>query len=178
MSNVLRSYLHHVPFLGQKVMVDPSSIVIGQVILADDVNIWPLVVIRGDVNSVTIGQRTNIQDGSVLHVTRSSSIDDVGFPLIVGADVTIGHKVILHGCTIGDRVLVGMGTIVLDGAHIEDDVLIGAGSLISPGKHLQSGYLYLGSPAKKIRALSTEELAWLKKSAQHYVDLKNDYLSE
>ncbi|WP_350307271.1 gamma carbonic anhydrase family protein [Photorhabdus viridis] len=178
MSGVLRSYLGTQPKIGQKVMLDPSSVIIGDVRLADDVSIWPLVVIRGDVNYVSIGTRTNIQDGSVLHVTHKSVDNPDGFPLIVGNDVTIGHKAILHGCTIGSRVLIGMGSILLDGSIIEDDVIIGAGSLIAPGKILESGYLYVGSPARRVRKLKPEELEILCYSASNYVCWKNDYLQE
>ncbi|STF54487.1 transferase [Escherichia coli] len=148
MSDVLRPYRDLFPQIGQRVMIDDSSVVIGDVRLADDVGIWPLVVIRGDVHYVQIGARTNIQDGSMLHVTHKSSYNPDGNPLTIGEDVTVGHKVMLHGCTIGNRVLVGMGSILLDGAIVEDDVMIGAGSLVPQNKRLESGYLYLGSPVK------------------------------
>ncbi|MBC8947570.1 gamma carbonic anhydrase family protein [Xenorhabdus sp. TS4] len=177
MPTVLRQYLNFYPQVGQKVLLDPSSVVIGDVKLADNVSIWPLVVIRGDVNYVSIGSRTNIQDGSVLHVTHKSPDNPNGFPLIIGEDVTVGHKSMLHGCKIGNRVLVGMGSILLDGVTIEDDVVIGAGSLVPPGKKLESGYLYVGSPAKQVRKLKPEELEGLLYSANNYVSWKNDYLS-
>ncbi|ECG8592351.1 gamma carbonic anhydrase family protein [Salmonella enterica subsp. salamae] len=178
MSDALRPYKDHFPELGQRVMIDASSVVIGDVRLAEDVGIWPLVVIRGDVNFVAIGARTNIQDGSVLHVTHKSTSNPPGNPLIVGEDVTVGHKVMLHGCTIGNRVLVGMGSIVLDGAVIEDEVMIGAGSLVPQHKRLESGYLYLGSPVKQIRPLSDVEKAGLQYSANNYVKWKDEYLSQ
>ncbi|MDC9606742.1 gamma carbonic anhydrase family protein [Xenorhabdus griffiniae] len=177
MPTVLRQYLNFYPQIGQKVLLDPSSVVIGDVRLADNVSIWPLVVIRGDVNYVSIGSRTNIQDGSVLHVTHKSPDNPNGFPLIIGEDVTVGHKSMLHGCKIGNRVLVGMGSILLDGVTIEDDVVIGAGSLVPPGKKLESGYLYVGSPAKQVRKLKPEELEGLLYSANNYISWKNDYLS-
>jgi len=177
-SGSLRPFKDQHPRLGIGVMVDPSSVVIGDVTLADDVSIWPLVAIRGDVNRVNIGARTNVQDGSVLHVTHKSSYNPAGYPLIIGEDVTVGHKAMLHGCTIGDRVLVGMGSILLDGAIIEDDVMIGAGSLVPPGKRLVSGYLYLGSPVKQIRPLTAEEREGLLYSANNYVNWKNGYLNE
>lgn len=177
MPTVLRQYLNFYPQIGQKVLLDPSSVVIGDVRLADNVSIWPLVVIRGDVNYVSIGSRTNIQDGSVLHVTHKSPDNPNVFPLIIGEDVTVGHKSMLHGCKIGNRVLVGMGSILLDGVTIEDDVVIGAGSLVPPGKKLESGYLYVGSPAKQVRKLKPEELEGLLYSANNYVSWKNDYLS-
>ena len=141
MSAVLRPYRNLYPQVGERVMVDATSVVIGDVRIADDVGIWPLVAIRGDVNYVEIGARSNIQDGSVLHVTHKSSYNPEGNPLIIGEDVTVGHKVMLHGCIIGNRVLVGMGSILLDGAVIEDDVMIGAGSLVPQNKRLESGYL-------------------------------------
>ncbi|MBS9430714.1 gamma carbonic anhydrase family protein [Photorhabdus akhurstii] len=178
MSETLRSYLNIQPKVGQNVMLDSSSVIIGDVRLADDVSIWPLVVIRGDVNYVSIGTRTNIQDGSILHVTHKTTDNPHGFPLIVGNDVTIGHKVILHGCTIGNQVLIGMGSILLDGSVIEDNVIVGAGSLVAPGKILESGYLYIGSPARQVRKLKPEELKGLCYSASHYVNLKNNYLQE
>lgn len=178
MSHNIRTYKGVRPQLGERVMIDSTSVVIGNVVLADDIGVWPLVVIRGDVNRVSIGKRTNIQDGSVLHLTHKSTTNPQGHPLIIGEDVTVGHKAMLHGCTIGNRVLVGMGAILLDGVVVEDDVMIGAGSLVSPGKRLESGFLYLGSPAKKIRPLTKEETDGLLYSASNYVSWKNDYLSE
>lgn len=178
MSAVLRSFQNMFPKTGQRVMVDPSSVAIGDVQLADDVSIWPLVAIRGDVNFVKIGARTNIQDGSVLHVTHKSSYNPDGNPLIVGEDVTIGHKAMLHGCTIGNRVLIGMGSILLDGVVVEDDVMIGAGSLVPQNKRLESGFLYLGSPVQQIRPLKEAELEGLRYSANNYVRWKNEYLAQ
>ncbi|MCT4715942.1 gamma carbonic anhydrase family protein [Enterobacteriaceae bacterium H18W14] len=178
MTAVLRPFQKIFPKIGLRVMVDPSSVVIGDVRLADDVSIWPLVAIRGDVNYVAIGARTNIQDGCVLHVTHKSSYNPEGNPLIVGEDVTVGHKVMLHGCTIGNRVLVGMGSILLDGVVVENDVMIGAGSLVPQNKRLESGYLYLGSPVKQIRPLKEAELEGLKYSANNYVRWKDEYLAQ
>lgn len=178
MSTALRPYKNHFPQQGDRVMIDSSSVVVGEVQLADDVSIWPLVAIRGDVNKVVIGKRSNIQDGSVLHVTHKSTSNPEGYPLIVGEDVTVGHKAMLHGCTIGNRVLVGMGSILLDGVIVEDDVMIGAGSLVPPGKRLESGYLYLGSPVKQVRPLSEAEIAGLLYSSNNYVGWKNEYLDQ
>lgn len=178
MLQTLRPYKGISPTIGNNVYIDPFSSIIGDVHLADDVNIWPMCVLRGDVNSIYIGARTNIQDGSVLHVARKGEASIDGYSLTIGEDVTIGHKAMLHACIIGDRVLIGMGAIILDNAHIEDDVIIGAGSLVPPNKILASGYLYLGSPAKAVRALTKDEMAFLKRSATHYVNLKNDYLSD
>lgn len=176
MSAVLRPHKDLFPKMGERVMIDPSSVLIGDVRMDDDVSIWPLVAIRGDVNYVMIGARTNIQDGSVLHVTHKSSYNPEGNPLIIGEEVTVGHKVMLHGCTIGNRVLVGMGSILLDGVVVEDDVMIGAGSLVPQNKRLESGYLYLGSPVKQIRRLKETEIEGLKYSANNYVKWKDDYL--
>ena len=178
MSAVLRPYKDLFPKVGQRVMIDATSVVIGDVRMADDVGIWPLVAIRGDVNHVEIGARTNIQDGSVLHVTHKSAYNPAGNPLTIGEDVTVGHKVMLHGCTIGNRVLVGMGSILLDGGVVEDDVMIGAGSLVPQNKRLETGYLYLGSPVKQIRPLTEAEIEGLQYSANNYVKWKDDYLAQ
>lgn len=165
----IRAYLNHVPQLGERVYVDEAAVVIGKVNLADEVSIWCGAVVRGDVNTIQIGKRSNVQDGSVLHVTGGSANHPAGSPLIIGEDVTIGHHVTLHGCIIGNRVLVGMGAIVLDDAVIEDEVIIGAGSLVPPRKRLQSGLMYMGSPAKAVRELTEAEKAFLRQSAQNYV---------
>ncbi|EKT52893.1 gamma carbonic anhydrase family protein [Providencia burhodogranariea] len=177
MNKHLRPYLEIYPTVASNVFIDSSSVVIGDVRIAEDVSIWPLAVLRGDVNYIEIGARTNIQDGSVLHVTHKSPSNPEGNPLVIGEDVTIGHKVMLHGCTIGNRVLVGMGSIVLDGVIIQNDVVIGANSLVTQGKNLESGYLYVGSPAKAARKLTESELEHLRYSADNYVQWKNDYLS-
>lgn len=173
----LRSYKGIKPRIGKSVYIDSSSVLVGDIQIGDDSSVWPLVAARGDVNHIHIGQRTNIQDGSVLHVTHKNAENPDGYPLIIGNDVTVGHKVMLHGCNIQDRVLVGMGSIILDGAFIEEEVMIGAGSLVPPGKRLTSGYLYVGSPVKQARPLSDKERAFLQKSANNYVENKNDYLN-
>lgn len=174
----IRSYKGIKPVLGQGVYVDDSAVLVGDIQLAADVSIWPLVAARGDVNIIRIGARTNIQDGTVLHVSRPSEKNAAGSPLIIGEDVTVGHKCMLHGCTLGNRILVGMGAIVMDDAIVEDDVIIGAGSLVPPGKTLASGYLYVGSPVKQARPLNDSEKAFLAVSAQNYVVLKDEYLTE
>lgn len=172
----LRPYKNIHPQLGQRVFVDPSAVVIGRVWLGDDVSVWPTTVIRGDVNDIRIGARTNVQDGSVLHVTSPYPEMPNGIPLIIGEDVTIGHGVILHACTIGNFCLIGMGATILDGAVLEDHVFVGAGAIVTPGKKLTAGGLYLGSPARRARDLTDAEIAELDHSAVHYVALKNDYL--
>jgi len=178
MPSSLRPYKGIYPTLANNVYVDNSSILVGDIRLGDDASIWPLVAARGDVNQIQIGSRTNVQDGAVLHVTRKTVDNPNGHPLIIGDDVTIGHKAMLHGCQVGNRVLVGMGAILLDDAIIEDDVIIGAGSLVPPSKRLKSGYLYIGSPVKQARPLTDKERAFLPASADNYVRLKNEYLAE
>lgn len=174
----MRQIQGHLPKVGKRVYIDATAVVAGRVRLDDDVSIWPHVAARGDVNFIEIGARTNIQDNSVLHVTHDGPYTpDGGIPLVIGADVTVGHRVILHACTIGDRVLVGMGAIVMDGVVVEQDVLIGAGTLVPPGKRLESGWLYRGNPVEKARRLKPEEIEMLKYSAEHYVRLKDLYLS-
>ncbi|MEZ9060292.1 gamma carbonic anhydrase family protein [Vibrio pelagius] len=172
----IRSYKGIAPKIGQDVYIDETAVLVGDIKIGDDSSVWPLVAARGDVNHIHIGQRTNIQDGSVLHVTHKNKENPDGYPLIIGNDVTVGHKVMLHGCTIQDRVLVGMGAIILDNVVVEQEVMIGAGSLVPPNKILESGYLYVGSPVKQARPLTDKERAFLQKSADNYVQNKNDYL--
>ncbi len=172
----IRPFKGITPVIGERVYIDPMAAVIGQVTIGDDASIWPMVAIRGDVNTITIGARTNIQDGSVLHVTADHPHIPGGYPLNIGDDVTVGHSAILHACTIGNQCLIGMGATVLDNSVIEDRVLIGAGSLVPPNKRLESGFLYLGNPVKKARPLTEGELQWLSYSAGHYVKLKDNYL--
>ncbi len=159
------------PVVAESAFVDAMAVVIGDVQLAENSSVWPCAVIRGDVNRITIGEGSNIQDFAMLHVTHKRPADPLGAPLVIGKNVTIGHHVTLHGCTIGDEVLVGIGTIILDRAIIESQVLIGAGSLVPPNKRLESGYLYLGNPVKQVRPLSDEEKAYFKYSAEHYMRL-------
>lgn len=172
---MLRAYKGISPRIGAQAFVDESAIVIGDVEIGADSSIWPLCVVRGDVNRIRIGARTNIQDGSILHVTHPRS-DHPGHATVVGDDVTVGHRVTLHGCTVEHRCLVGMGSSVLDGAILRSEVLLGAGSLVTEGKDLEGGYLWMGRPARRVRALTAKERAWFDYSARHYVKLKNDYL--
>ena len=172
----IRPYKGISPTIAQTAFVDDSAVVIGDVVIGADSSIWPLVAVRGDVNKIRIGARSNIQDGSIVHVTRSYSEVPEGHATIIGDDVTIGHRVIVHGCTIESRVLIGMGSIVMDDVLIHSNVLLGAGSLVTEGKELDGGYLWLGAPVKKVRPLTERELKWFEYSAKHYVELKNDYL--
>lgn len=174
----VRTYQGITPQLGERVFVDPSAVVLGDVVLGDDCSVWPLTVIRGDMHNIRIGARTSVQDGSVLHITHAGPFNPDGFPLIIGDDVTVGHQAMLHGCTIGSRVLVGMGSMVMDGAIVEDEVIIGAGSLIPPGKTLESGYLYVGRPVEKKRPLTDKERSFFTYTAGNYVKLKDQHLAE
>ncbi|QDF65516.1 gamma carbonic anhydrase family protein [Shewanella sp. SNU WT4] len=177
MMNHLRPYKGVSPHFSDSVYIDSSAVLVGDIRLDDDASIWPLVAARGDVNHIRIGKRSNVQDGSVLHVTRKSEHNPDGFPLIIGDDVTIGHKAMLHGCTLGNRILVGMGAIILDGVIIEDDVMLAAGALVPPNKTLKSGFLYVGSPAQAARPLKDSEMQFLAQSADNYVRLKNEYMN-
>lgn len=164
------------PVFGERVFVHPDAVVIGDVGAGDDVSFWPYSVTRGDVNSIRIGARSNVQDGVVLHVTHDGPYTPGGRELVIGEDVTIAHRAVLHACTLGNRILIGIGAIVLDDVKIEDEVLVAAGSLVSPGKRLLSGGLYKGIPAVRVRELTSDELDNLAYSARHYVEVKNDYM--
>ena len=165
------------PTLAARVFVHDSAQVIGDVTLGEDVSVWPGAVLRGDIHRIVVGRGSNIQDSCVGHVTHRSAAKPDGSPLTIGEFVTVGHGAILHGCTIGDFCLVGMGSIVLDDATLEPEVMLGAGSLVSPGKVLEGGYLYFGRPARLVRPLTDDEKAFLRYSAQHYIRVKDDYLS-
>ena len=178
MQNTISSFKGITPDIGQGVYVADSARLVGEISISEDSSIWHMVAARGDVNYIKIGARSNIQDGTILHVTRKSAGNPDGNPLIIGDDVTVGHKCMLHGCTLGNRILVGMSAIVMDGAIVEDDVFIGAGTLVPPNKRLESGYLYVGNPMIQKRPLKEAEMAFLKQSAINYVELKDDYLAE
>ena len=173
----VRKFEKATPRIASSAYVDDTALVIGDVTLEEDVSLWPKVVARGDVNSIYIGARTNIQDGTILHVSHDSEFAPGGFALHIGADITVGHQAILHGCTIEDRCLVGMAATVMDGAVVQSGAIVGAGSLVPPGRTLQGGYLWVGSPARKARPLRPEEEGFLDYSAAHYVELKNRHMA-
>lgn len=177
-STSLRDFQGKRPQVADRVLIDPSAVVLGDVTLGQDVSVWPQVTIRGDMHSISIGARTSVQDNSVLHITHAGPFNPDGYPLHIGADVTIGHGAMLHGCHVGDRVLVGMGAIIMDGATVESDVVVAAGALVTPGKRLRSGYLYAGSPAREVRELSQKELDYFVYVAGNYVKLKNQHIAE
>jgi carbonic anhydrase/acetyltransferase-like protein (isoleucine patch superfamily) len=164
------------PTLGARVYVAPTATVIGDVVLGDDVSVWPGAVVRGDMHSIRVGHRSNVQDGAVLHITHASDYNPGGWPLDIGDDVVIGHKAVVHGCRVGNRVLVGIGAIVNDGVVIEDEVIVGAGCVVPPGKTLESGYVYVGNPCRQLRPVTDQERAFFTYSPANYVKLKNEYL--
>ena len=174
----VRPYLECFPQLGARAYVDAAAVVIGDVVLGDDASVWPGTVIRGDVNFIRIGARTNVQDGSIVHVTHEGPFTRPGgWPTLIGADVTIGHGAIIHACTIEDACLIGMGATVLDGATVKKHGFVGAGAVIAPGKIVGEGELWLGNPARPMRRLSEREIEQLYYSARHYVKLKDRYLA-
>jgi len=171
----VRSYLEHTPKIAPSAYISPEAVIIGQVEIGEEASIWSMAVARGDVHRIEIGARSNIQDNTTLHVTHDSKYCVGGRPLIIGENVTVGHQVTLHACTVEDYCLIGIGAIVLDGAILKPYTLLGAGSLIPPNKTLESGYLWLGNPAKKVRTLTDEELEYLRYSAAHYVRLSQKH---
>ncbi|MEM7027799.1 MAG: gamma carbonic anhydrase family protein [Pseudomonadota bacterium] len=174
----IRDFQDKSPEIAASAYVDDSALVIGDVTIGDDSSIWPMTVMRGDVHSIKIGKRTNIQDASVCHVTHDGKFSPGGQPLTVGDDVTVGHRVLLHACTVGNLCLIGMAATIMDGALVEDNVILGAGSLVPSGKTLESGYLYVGSPVKRVRELNEKELAFLTYSAEHYSKLRAQHKAE
>lgn len=167
---MLRAYRGILPTVAPGAFIEATAVVIGDVVIGSESSVWFQAVVRGDVHHIRIGHRTNIQDLSLLHVTHDTH------PLNLGDDITIGHHVVLHGCTIHNRVLVGMGAIIMDGVVIEEDCIIGAGALVTEGRTIPSNSLVLGSPARIKRTLTDEELQWIKDSAQNYVRYAQDYL--
>ncbi len=174
----IRNHAGMQPRISTGVYVDPDAVVIGDVEIGAGSSVWPMTVIRGDIHRIRIGERTSVQDGSVLHVTHAGPYNPDGFPLVIGDDVTIGHKVMLHGCTVGNRILIGMAAVIMDGAVVHDEVIIAAGTLVPPGKVLESGFLYKGNPARQARPLTEKEMTFFKYTAKRYVDLAAAYLKE
>ncbi|BFI97542.1 MAG: gamma carbonic anhydrase family protein [Rhodanobacter sp.] len=172
----LRTYKGIAPVLGERVYLDPAATVIGDVALGDDASVWPGAVLRGDVNYIRVGARTNIQDGAIVHVAHAGPYGP-GYPCLIGADVTIGHAAVVHACTIEDGCLIGMHASVLDGAVVKRHGFVGAGALIPPGKVVGERELWLGNPAKCVRVLSDAQVEQLMYSAAHYVRVKDDYLA-
>jgi len=174
--NPTRPYLDKHPRLGARVYIDPAATVIGEVDLGDDVSVWPGTIIRGDVNFIRIGAQTNVQDGTIIHVSHHSPYNRAGYPTLIGEGVTVGHGCIIHACTIGDYSLIGMGACILDGAEVKPHGFVGAGAVVSPGKVVGEGELWLGNPARFARKLGDKEIESLHYSAAHYVRLKDRYL--
>ena len=169
---MIRQFEGNTPRIASSAYIDEAALVVGDVEIGEDSSVWPMSVVRGDVQRITIGERSNIQDGSILHVTHDSEYRQAGTPLIIGNDVTVGHQVTLHACTVEDGCLIGMGSIVLDEAVIEAGAMLGAGSLVNPGKRVQGGYLWMGQPVRRARELTDKEKAYLNYSAAHYVRLQ------
>lgn len=174
----ITSYLDFQPDIGARAYVHESAQVIGEVRIGEDSSVWCNAVLRGDVNHIHIGRCTNIQDFSIGHVSHRNENNPNGTPLVIGDYVTVGHSVIMHGATIGNDCLIGMGAILMDDVIVRNQVMVGAGSLVTPGKVLDSGYLYLGRPARRVRELTTEELAHMRYLAEHYVRLKDNYRTQ
>ncbi len=169
---MIRTFQGIKPKIAKSVFIEETAVVIGDIVIGEDCSVWFNSVIRGDVNYIRIGDRTNVQDLCVLHVTHDTA------PLVIGNDVTIGHNVVLHGCTIKDRVLIGMGAIIMDGTMIGEDCVIGAGALVTEGTVVPPKSLILGSPAKVKRTVTDQELAWIKESAQNYIEYAKQYLND
>ena len=176
----IETYQGITPTIDSSAYVAQQALVIGDVRIGRHSSVWPMSVVRGDVNTITIGDHTNIQDNSVLHVTHAGAENPLGnhegFALTIGSNITVGHQCILHGCTIHDACLIGMGSLIMDGVVVESETIVGAGSLLSPNATLESGYLWYGRPARRVRKLSAKEIESLTYSAQHYVKLKNTYM--
>ncbi|MCP4430917.1 MAG: gamma carbonic anhydrase family protein [Gammaproteobacteria bacterium] len=167
----IRTFDNFQPSIASNAYIDEAAIVIGDVTIGAQSSIWPGVIVRGDIHRISIGEETNIQDGSILHVTHDSKFLPGGAELIIGNGVTVGHRVILHGCTIQDAALIGMGAIIMDQARVRSHVVVGAGSVVPGHKDLESGYLYFGAPARRVRKLTQQELDYFDYSARHYVKL-------
>ncbi|MEA3277343.1 MAG: gamma carbonic anhydrase family protein [Pseudomonadota bacterium] len=174
MSNI-RTFQGRHPRIAATAWVDESAVIVGDVEIGPRSSVWPMCVLRGDIHHIRIGTETNIQDGSILHVSHDSRFLPGGAPLVIHDRVTVGHQAVLHGCEIQDRCLVGIGARVLDRAVLESRTMLGAGSLVPPGRVLEGGYLWLGVPARRVRPLTDEELEYLDYSAEHYVRLADGH---
>ncbi len=168
---MIKAYKGITPTVADSAFIEDTAVIVGDVVIEADSSVWFHSVVRGDVNYIRIGRRTNVQDLSLLHVTHDT------YPLILGDDVTVGHHVVLHGCTIQNRVLVGMGAVLMDGVSVGDDCIIGAGALVTEHTKIPPGSLVIGSPARVKRPLRETELAWLKESAENYVRYARDYMT-
>lgn len=166
---MIYEFINRSPQFDESVFVAPSADIIGDVTLGSESSVWFNVTIRGDVNWIEIGERSNIQDNTCIHVMNQTG------PTKIGSEVTVGHSAMIHGCTIRDRVLIGIHATILDEVTVDSDVIIAAGTLVPPGKHLESGYLYMGSPAQKVRKLSEEEINTIKEHADNYVKYARAY---
>lgn len=170
MDSFLHPFKNIMPRIGQRVFLAPGAQIVGDVEIGDDSSIWYNCVVRGDVNNVRIGQRTNIQDGTVIHVSST------GQGTYIGDDVTVGHMALLHACTVEDAAFIGMKACVMDDAYVESGGMVAAGALVSPGKRVRKGELWAGVPARPMRALTEEEQKYILRSASHYVALAANYL--
>ncbi len=170
----IRKFANKCPKIHASAYIDEQACVIGEVSIGENSSLWPMAVARGDVNSIKIGKNSNIQDGSILHVTHKGEYSN-GAALIIGDNVTVGHGVLLHGCTIGNNCLIGMGAIVMDNCVIEDYVMIAAGAVVPPNKRIKTGELWLGNPAKKVRNLNAQQKKQLEYSASHYAQIAKRY---
>jgi carbonic anhydrase/acetyltransferase-like protein (isoleucine patch superfamily) len=169
---MIYEFLDAKPDYPDSVFVAPSADMIGEVSLGEESSVWFNTTVRGDVNWIEIGDRTNIQDNSCIHVMNQTG------PTKIGSDVTVGHNAMVHGCTIHDRVLVGIHATILDEAIVESDVIVAAGSLVPPGKQLESGYMYMGTPVKQVRKLSDEEIQSIQEHADNYVKYARAYMQK
>ena len=173
----IRKFEQYTPQIAESAFVDESAVVTGNVVIGADSSVWPMCSVRGDIHSIRIGERTNIQDGCILHVSHDSEFAPGGNALSIGDDVTVGHNAVVHACTVENMCLIGIGAVLLDGSVVKTGAIVGAGSLVPPGKELAGGYIWLGSPVKQVRELTDKEKAFLEYSAGHYVDVKNRHMA-
>jgi Carbonic anhydrases/acetyltransferases, isoleucine patch superfamily len=172
MSGLILPFKGTLPTIADDCFIAPNATVIGDVVIGGGTNVWFGCVIRGDVHEIRIGERTNIQDGTIVHVTGGK------FGTYIGSGITIGHGAVLHACTLEDGCFVGMGATILDGAVVESGAMVAAGAVVTPGKRVKAGELWAGNPAKLMRALRPEDAAWFPVSADNYVKLAGQYRSE